>query len=189
MKSKITFTFRLAISAIAGSLALTSVHAQDVSGHDTVDNPHLRPKPSATPGAAAAAAKLSQKDQKFLSQIAAGGVQAVQDATVAEKEGGPAVKAVASRIVNERGRSNQELLDLAKKKGLGLGTGKIKARNMGKSNYDKQFVHTLTADYTEDVKLLQAAATSSDDKDVKAWAAKTLPMVKSELAAIKGAAK
>ena len=57
---------------------------------------------------------------------------------------------------------------------------------MGKSNFDKQYTHTLAHDTQEDVRLLQTAASSSDDKDIKAWAAKTLPMVKGELAALEG---
>lgn len=182
----------LAIVAVASSLPLIAAYGQNTGAattgddaHPTVDSPYLRSKPK--PSAAAAQATLSAKDQNFLSKIAAGGVQAVEDAKVAEREGGPGVKSIASRIVNERGRSNQELLDLTKKKGLGLGTGKIKARNMGKSNFDQQFTHTLSRDYEEDTRLLQTAASSSDDKDIKAWAAKTLPMVKGELGALKSA--
>ncbi|HEY4283202.1 MAG TPA: DUF4142 domain-containing protein [Chthoniobacterales bacterium] len=191
MKLKTTFVSRFAIVAIASSLPVFALNGQNTGdastgddAHPTVDNPHLRPKPK-TSNSPAAAVKLSQKDSKFLSQIAAGGVQAVQDAQVAQKQGGPAVKNVASRIVSERGRSNKELVDLTKKKGLGLGTDKIKARNMGTSNYDAQFAHTLSRDYEEDVRLLQSAASSADDKDVKAWAGRTLPAVKQELAMLK----
>jgi putative membrane protein len=185
---------RLIIVAIATSVPVFAAYGQNTGdattgddAHPTVDSPYLRKKATPSASAAAAQTKLSQKDQKFLSQIAAGGVQAVQDGKVAEKQGGPAVKAAASRIVNERGRSNKELLDLAKKKGLGLGTDKIQARSMGKSNYDKQYVHTISRDYEEDIALCQKAAQSSDDKDVKAWAAKTLPMLKAQLAMLKGA--
>jgi putative membrane protein len=78
-------------------------------------------------------------------------------------------------------------MGLAKKKGVGLGTDKIKARNMGKSNYDKQYVHTTTGDVREDIKLVQQAAQSSDDKDIKAWAAKTLPMLKGHLGMLQAA--
>jgi putative membrane protein len=194
MKLINTFISRLVIVALATSVPVFATYGQNTGdattgddAHPAVDSPYLRKKATPSAAAAAAQAKLSQKDQKFLSQIAAGGVQAVQDAKVAEKEGDASVKAVASRIVNERGRSNQELLALAKKKGLSLGTDKIKARNIGKANYDKQFVHTMSGDYQEDVKLLQAASQSSDDKDIKAWATKTLPSVKGQLAALKAA--
>ena len=195
MKPNITFISRLAICAVAGGLAVTTVNAQtdpgegntdtggDVSGHNTIDSPYLRPKPK--PAQSAASKSLSQKDQKFLSQIAAGGIQAVQDAKTAEKQGNDATKKVASRIAAERGNSNKELMALTKKKGLTLGVDKIKARNMGKENFDKQYIRTTGADLQADAKLLQTAAQSSDDKDVKSWAAKTLPMVKGHLAMVK----
>ncbi|MFL6513518.1 MAG: DUF4142 domain-containing protein [Chthoniobacterales bacterium] len=188
MKLNNTFTFRIAIVSAAAGLALSAARAQDVSGHETVDNPHLR-RTTPTPAASAAQTKLSQKDQKFLSQIAAGGAQAVADSKEAEQQGGPSVKNAASRVVNSRSKTNAELQALAKKKGLGLGTDKIKPRNMGKTNFDKQYVHTMSRDLQEDVKLLQAAANSSDDKDIKAWAAKALPSVKGEVSAVESAGK
>jgi putative membrane protein len=193
MKLTNRFISRLVIVAVSSSLPVFAAYGQNSGdattgddAHRTVDSPYLRPKPKSS-ATAAAQTKLSSKDQKFLSQIAAGGVQAVEDSKIAEKEGGPTVKSVAARIVAERSRSNKELMDLAKKKGLGLGVDKIHARNMGTSNFDKQFVHTLGRDLDEDVKLLQTAAQSSDDKDVKAWAAKTLPTVKQQASAVKQA--
>jgi len=192
MKSIQTYVSRLAIIAVASSLPVFTAYGQmggeattGSDAHPTADSPYLRPKPKAA--ASAAQATLSAKDQKFLSQIAAGGVQAVEDSKVAEKQGGPAVKGVATRIVNERSRSNSELMALSKKKGLGLGPDKIRARHMGGSNFDKQYTHTLSRDLDEDAKLLQAAAQSSDDKDVKAWASKTLPLVRGEASAMKQA--
>ena len=196
MKHSFTFILRLAICAVAGGLSLGVANAQmegntdtggDVSGHNTVDSPYLRPRSKPAQSAAAGQAALSKKDQKFISQIAAGGVQAVQDAKVAQKQGSDSTKQIASRIVSERGKSNQELLALAKKKGVGLGVDKIQPRNMGKSNYDKQYLHTTGGDLQQDVKLLQTAASSSDDKDLKAWAARTAPMVKGHLSMVKSA--
>lgn len=197
MKINTTLILRLVTCAVAsialadafGQAATPSETGEDVSGHPTTDSPYLRRKPThPSPGTSAAAqATLSQKDQKFLSQIAAGGVQAVEDSKVAAKQGGPAVKGIAQRIVNERSKSNSELMALTKKKGLGLGVDKIHARSMGSSNFDKQYTHTLGRDLDEDVKLLQGAAQSADDKEVKAWAAKTLPMVKGHASAVKQA--
>jgi putative membrane protein len=195
MKQPFTLISRLAILALAGGLSISAANAQDMeqsgsgdaTGHPTADSPFLRNKPKSTASAQPQATKLSQKDQKFLSQIAAGGVQEVQDAQVAMKEGNATTKNIASRISSERGAANRDLMALAKKKGLGLGTDKIKARNMGKSNYDAQYVHTTTADVQEDLNLLNKAAAGSDDKDIKAWAAKTAPMVRGHLAMLKSA--
>lgn len=197
MKRQFTFIIRLAIFAVAGGLSINAVNAQDmeqggsgdVTGHPTVDSPYLRPKPKSTAAAGQQATKLSAKDQKFLSQIAAGGVQEVEDAKLASRQGNENTKKIASRIIAERGSSNKELVALAKKKGLGLGTDKIKGRSMGKSNYDKQYAYTTGQDIQADIKLTQQAAQSSDDKDIKAWAAKTLPMLKQHHAMVKSAGK
>jgi len=192
MKLRNTFICRFFIAAIASSLAICAANGQvgeattGDDAHPTVDSPYLRPK--AKPAASAAGqSNLSAKDKKFLSQIAAGGAQAVEDSKVAEKQGGPAVKSVATRIVNERSRSNTELVALAKKKGVGLAVDKVKPRSLGTSNFDKQYVHTLGHDLDEDVRLLSAASQSSDDKEIKAWAGKTLPMVKAHDSAVKQA--
>lgn len=186
MKSKITLISHLAIAITGSALALSSVHAQDVSGHETVDNPHLR-RTTATPSAAPAQSKLSAADQKFLSQVAASGAYEVADAKVAMQQGGPSVKNVASRIASDRSANNQELMALAKKKGVGLGMDKIKPRNMGTKNYDAQYVYTVSHDYQEDIGLYSRAAQSSADKDVKAYASKTLPMLKQHQSMLKGA--
>src|SRR3954470_19927817 len=110
MKLNTTFLFRIAIVSATAGLAFSAARAQDVSGHETVDNPHLR-RTTPTPAASAAAqTKLSQKDQKFLSQVAAGGVQEVADAEVASKQGNENTKKIASQIASERGANNKELM-------------------------------------------------------------------------------
>ena len=196
MKQPFILISRLAVLAVAGGLSISAAYAQDMeqsgsgdaTGHPTADSPFLRPKPKSTASAQQQqATKLSQKDQKFLSQIAAGGVQVVQDAQTVMKQGNATTKNIASRISNERGASNRELVALAKKKGLGLGTDKIRPRNFGTKNFDAQYVYTTTTDVQEDLNLLNKAAAGSDDKDVKAWAAKTAPMVKSHLSMLKAA--
>src|SRR5215212_5823116 len=167
MKRNSTFITRLAMCALATSFAVVDAYAQGAGdattgddAHPAVDSPYLRKKSTPAPNAAAAAAKLSAKDQKFLSQIAAGGVQEVEDAKLAANQGNESTKKIASRILSERSASNKELVALAKKKGLGLGTDKIRGRNMGKANYDKQYIHTTSGDLREDVKLVQQAAQS-----------------------------
>jgi putative membrane protein len=187
MKPKITFISRVAIFAIGTSFAISSIHAQDVSGHETVDNPHLRKTTPAPAATAAAASKLSKKDAQFISQVAASGAYEVQDGKAAEQQGNASVKNVASRIVADRSANNQELMALAKKKGIGLSTEKIKPRSMGKSNYDAQYIYTVSHDYQEDIGLYSKAAQSADDKDVKAYASKSLPMLKQHLSMLKSA--
>lgn len=191
MKRQITFISKWTIFLLVGGLIsiASSVIAQESADDGKIggisDNPHLRPKPKAS--ATAEPTKLSQADQKFILSVAASGVQEVQDGQVAQQRGNATTKNVASRIVSDRSRSNKELLDLAKKKGLGVGVDKIKARNMGGSNYDKQYIYSVTHDYEEDIGLFKKAASSSGDKDVKAWASKNLPTMQQHLAMLKQA--
>ena len=187
MKLRHTVICRFFIVAVVSSLSISAAYGQmgeattGDDAHPTVDSPYLRPKAKPAASAAAGQSNLSAKDKKFLSQIGAGGAQAVEDSRAIEKSAGGAVKNVAARIVNERGKSNAELVALAKKKGVGLAIEKVRARNLGS---EKQYVHTVSHDLDEDVRLLSAAAQSSDDKEIKAWATKTLPMVKAHASAL-----
>jgi len=191
MKLRNTLICQFFIVAVVSSLSISVANGQggeattgDSDAHPTVDSPYLRPKPKPAASAGAAQSNLSAKDKKFLSQIAAGGAQAVEDSKAIQKSASPAVKNVATRIVNERSKSNAELVALAKKKGVSLAMEKVKARNLGS---EKQYVHTIGHDLDEDVQLLSAASQSSDDKEIKAWAGKTLPMVKAHDSAVKQA--
>src|SRR3954447_23004064 len=90
MKRNITFITRLAMCALATSFAVVDAYGQNTGdattgddAHPAVDSPYLRKRSTPAPSAAAAAAKLSAKDQKFLSQIAAAGITEVEDAKVA----------------------------------------------------------------------------------------------------------
>ena len=178
---------RLAIVALAaGSLCLTST-GRAQAGDSTADNPHLRKK---VEGQKAPATKLSDKDKKFIQLAANAGAGEVADGKSAEESGqSAAVKKIGGRMASDHSRTNNELIELAKKKGLGMDLSKGKARNFPKASFDQQFLFNLQNDYEADIKMFQQAANSGDDADVKAWAAKTLPMLKAHLAMIKGAKK
>lgn len=193
MKLPKTFISSFVIVAVTSMLPIFAAYGQQTGdastgddAHPTIDSPYLRKKKPAPSQQQQQAVSLSQKDQKFISSIAASGAAEVVDGKIAQQQGSGSVKNVASRIVNDRSQNNKELLDLAKKKGLGLGVDKIKARPWNKSNFDKQYIDTVTRDYESDIGLLQKASQSGDDKDVKAWASKTLPMMKQHLAMLKG---
>jgi putative membrane protein len=189
MKAKPISILRLASVAIATSALCFVGNAQAQLNTSTSDNPHLRAK-NAPPQAAAAAVKLSDKDKKFLLEAAAGGRAEVADGKVAEERGGSAdVKRIAAHMVTDHSRANKELVELAKKKGLGINTDNGKPRDMGKANFDKQYLYSMEQDHQADIKVFEREASSGDDADIKAWAAKTLPTLKSHLAMVKDARK
>ena len=55
------------------------------------------------------------------------------------------------------------------------------------SNFDKQYLYSMEKETEEDIQTFQKETRSGKDADIKSWAAKTLPMIKDDLAAIKRA--
>jgi len=148
----------------------------------------LRAKSAPTQSAQSAqsiAVKLSDKDRKFIQDAANGGVAEVADGKLAEEDGQSAeVKKIGARMVADHSKANNELVELAKKKGLSIDTSKGKSRNFNKANFDRQYLASMERDHETDIKVFEKEASSGDDADIKKWAAKTLPTLKQHLAMI-----
>jgi putative membrane protein len=187
MKRNSMSFFRLAMITMAGSTLCFIANVGAQQDTSVADNPHLRAKtaPPKTP-----VVKLSDKDKKFIQVAANAGAGEVADGSAAEQNGqSAAVKKIGARMAADHSRTNNELIALAKKKGLGMDLSMGKARNFPKASFDQQFLFNLQNDYEADIKMFQQEANSGDDADVKAWAAKTEPMLKAHLAMIKDARK
>ena len=171
------------IVVVAGGLCLSgTIRAQT----GVADNPHLR----ATPQANAAATKLTDKDKKFIQEAANGGVAEVADGKLAEERGQSAeVKKIGARMVADHSKANNELVELAKKKGLGIDLSKGKPRNFSQDRFDGQYLASMESDHKTDISAFEKEASSGDDADLKAWAAKTLPTLKAHLAMVREAMK
>lgn len=191
MKPKSISTPAIVIVAVAaGSLCIIgAVRAQEDTGIGS--NPHLRAKSAPTQSAqAAAVTKLSDKDTKFIQAAADGGVAEVADGKVAEERGQSAeVKKIGARMVADHSKANNELVALAKKKGVSIDISKGKPRNFDKAIFDKQYLASMENDHKTDIKVFEKEASSGDDADLKRWASKTLPTLKEHLAMISNAMK
>src|SRR5438876_7274594 len=184
----------ISVSAIA-AVAMTviticvigSVHAQTDSGIGS--NPHIRAQsaPTTSPGTTTIV-KMSQKDVNFIQKAAGGGQQEVENGKMAEKQGKSAdVKRIGARMVADHTKANKELTDLANRKGVKFDTRGVRAQNIGSADFDRQYLKLLETDHKNDVAEFQKEAKSGDDRDVKAWAAKTLPMIQGHLAMVENA--
>lgn len=182
---------QLAVITLAASTLcfIANVRAQNEnqrSDTDIADNPHLRKRSQA----ASSASQLSQKDQKFVANAATSGYQAVADGQMAEQRGASAeVKNVAARMVADHSKANKELIALAKKKNLSVDTHPAKPRPFKKEGFDGQYLFNTQHDREMDIKAFENEASSGDDADIKAWAAKILPTLKEHLAMVKSALK
>jgi len=103
------------------------------------------------------------------------------------------VKKFAQTMVTDHTKANTEMADLAKKKSMTLSTELNsthksvvdKLNSLSGADFDKAYVDAMVTDHNDAVSLFQSVADNGADPDVKAWAAKTLPTLKSHQAMIK----
>jgi putative membrane protein len=174
------------ITTIAGSLSVIGpVRAQDTA---IGTNPHLRAQSAPTPPSGTVTVKLSQKDVSFIQKAANGGQQEVENGKMAEKQGKSAdVKRIGARMVADHTKANKELTELANRKGVKFDTRGVRAQNIGAADFDRQYLKLLEVDHKNDIAEFQKEARSGDDRDLKAWAAKTLPTLQGHLAMVEDA--
>jgi putative membrane protein len=120
---------------------------------------------------------------KNLQEVSAG-EQALQKAKR------PDVKAFGQMMVKDHGQAEQQLLNLAKSRGISLppaATGGIKPDPLlgNARNFDSAFVHAMSAGHGNTVQMFENYATTGKDPVVKTWAQQMLPTLKMHLEHIK----
>ena len=181
MKPKLTSLSAIAVAAAAVSSICVSAQGQD-TGIGT--NPHLRSQsaPGTSPGTTTTV-KMSQKDVNFIQKAAGGGAQEIANGKMAEQQAKSAeVKSIAARIVADHTRLNNELTELAKRKGVSFNTSGVKAQNLGSGDFDRLYLKWLEEVHRADIAEFERAAKGANDSDLKAWASKALPTLKQHLA-------
>jgi putative membrane protein len=127
------------------------------------------------------------KDLSFVREAAAGGLFEVQIGKLAaSKATSGEVKAFGQKMVNDHGKANEELKQLAVKKKISLpesldptkkATYDSIALQKGAA-FDKEYIRHMVKAHDEDVNKFEAASKNLDDADIRAWVAKTLPVLK-----------
>lgn len=141
-------------------------------------------------GKAAEKDTLDAADVKFVKHESAAGMAVVKigelGVTKAER---PEVKAFAEMIVTDHTKANEELKALAATKGVELSsvidpkhaeTLQTLEKSSG-AEFDKEFLAAVVTGHKKCVSNFETAATDSKDADVKAWANKMLPGLKTHL--------
>jgi putative membrane protein len=159
----------------------------------------------ATPGTANTASTsgmsstpLGEMDQAFVKKAAMGGMMEVQAGQVAQQKGmNDRVKSFGAMMVRDHSQANQELMNLAKTKGLMLNDSMDKKtmdhmtamQKMEGKKFDQHYISMMVEDHNKDVAEFEKAANSATDPDLKAWAAKTLPILKTHQDSAKAISK
>jgi putative membrane protein len=129
----------------------------------------------------------------FYTKAAQGGMAEVELGKLAlQKSQNAEVKKFAQTMITDHGKANSELKTLAAKKNVTLpaevsSSQKSMMEDLSKlsgAEFDKKYVEAMVEDHETDVELFEDN-TDNSDADIKAFATKTLPTLKSHLQMIK----
>jgi len=139
-------------------------------------------------------AKLASDDQQddaeFMVKAASGGLLEVElGRMVMQKASSQQVKDFGKMMVEDHTKSNQELKALAAQKNITIPTavGEEHQEHInqlaGKSGteFDEEYMQLMTKDHQEDIDHFSEAAQEAQDADIKAFAAKSLPVLRHHL--------
>jgi putative membrane protein len=136
------------------------------------------------------AAAQTGADGAFMVQAADGGITEVQLGRLAtQRAGDPAVRDFGQRMVVDHGRANTELIQIARQQGVALPNDMSPEHRalydrlavMSGPDFDRAYMRTMVDDHTKDVADFQREAQTGRDPMVRAWAARTLPVLQEHL--------
>jgi len=141
-------------------------------------------------GAGGSSSAMTGAERTFAHKAAIGGMAEVELGNLAQqKASNDQVKQFGARMVQDHGRANEELKQLASTKGLQLPTSldskhqkdMNRLQKMSGAQFDKAYMSHMVDDHKKDVSDFQKEANSGHDSDLKAFAAKTLPVLQEHL--------
>jgi len=147
-------------------------------------------------GASLAGAALAQgaavpaADRAFAEKAAAGGAAEVEGGKVAEQRAAnDKVKQFGARMVQDHGKANDELKQIASGKGLQLPSAPdahdqqemARMQKLSGAEFDRAYMDHMVKDHKKDIAEFKKQASSGKDPEIKAFAAKTLPTLQEHL--------
>lgn len=143
-------------------------------------------------GGLSARADMKRGERKFLERVAEHSIAEVQSGKIAEARGtNPEVKKFGQMMAQDHGRNYREVVQLAKAKGISLpgepdrGHKKeaAKLQKLAGAQFDLTYMSAMVKDHQKDVKAFEKMSRGAKDPDVKAFAARTLPVLVGHLQA------
>jgi putative membrane protein len=132
-------------------------------------------------------------DTVFAAKAAAGGMAEVAlGKMAAAKSPDSKIRDFGNMMVRDHGKANAELMRIAKTKNIALPAG-LDAEHQAKSDslsklsgkdFDVAYVNAMIEGHKKTLALMQSEAANGKDADLKAFAAKTAPVVQMHLTAI-----
>ena len=141
-------------------------------------------------GADAKAPTLAAGERKFMEKAAAHGLAEVELGRLAQdKATREEVKQFAQRMVQDHGKANEELKQVASAKGVELPAAPDKShqkkmekmQKLSGDQFDREYMKDMVKDHKNDVSEFRKQARGAKDSHVKEFAAKTLPTLEEHL--------
>jgi len=144
------------------------------------------------PGSAPATVRASSlQDPQFVTAAAANGRYEVQASRLAMyRAASPQVRSYAQMLVDHHTRANNELMDLVRARGMRLPgvlprdkrTKLDRLASASGSEFDRMYIRIVgIEDHQGDIALFERASRELRDPELRAWASKTLPALRSHL--------
>ena len=169
----------------------TTTDSTTVNAGATTDTSMARHADTSMSGnRATTAANVSETDRKFIMEAASGGMMEVQAGQLAaQNAGNDRVKSFGNMMVQDHTNANNELKALATSKNITLPDSMMtkhrKHIDMLKTktgkDFDKAYMNMMVMDHNEDVSKFQSESKNAKDPDLKAFASKTVPVLRTHL--------
>ncbi len=131
-----------------------------------------------------------EDDAEFLVEAASGGMMEVELANLALQKGtSTQVKEFARMMIKDHKKANEELKALAATKNIVLPTALIDKhqrivndlKDKSVKTFDAKYMNAMLDDHKKDVEEFEEASKDAVDPDIRAFAAKTLPVLQEHL--------
>lgn len=133
---------------------------------------------------------LSASDIEFMKEAARAGMFEVQAGELARSKGSSqAVKDFGERMVTDHGKANEDLKELAQRKGVDLPSSIAdehqehlnRLNQLSGKEFDREFMEMMVEDHQADLKKFQSAAEGADDSELKAFASRVAGVIEQHL--------
>jgi putative membrane protein len=134
--------------------------------------------------------QVAAEDLQFMKDAARGGIAEVKMGELGQSNGeSQPVKDFSQRLVTDHSKANEELKQLAMKKGVTLPDAMNEQQktmiqhlsSLKGREFDAAFKQHAVEDHQKDVEKFKTASEKAKDADLKAFAAKTLPTLQQHL--------
>ena len=145
---------------------------------------------------AQSAATADSATVNFITNATVANMKEIATGKLAQKKGkDPSVKAFGAKMIDHHTMATKQMMDLVKTKNIKVPKPPVAMAkpdsmlaNSSGEEFDKMYVTMMIADHKKTITLFETASTTLTDAELKAFAVKTLPMLRQHLAEVQGIA-